>query len=562
MTAQSDYESRPGTPAVFATALFFCLFACAAAIMMLGIQPWSGWRHDEPVSLTGLDILRLAYWERATLLPIIGAYDLHHTLMVRLAVIIAGAAVAGSAAGLIAWRATPLVDGRRHIEGLRRVSGTAAIRVANAAMADEVMEAGHDHLLAPGVRFSRIRSLVNTLILGAPGSGKTRIVLFLIEQILTGFRSPRDASIGILAHDTTGELRRGFPLADEHVACIAVNDKDSWAWALGEDVVTLDDADAVARRLLHERPGERHGNAVFDAGGATILTGCIAICQRTHGRAWGAAELLAATLLDPVAMREQLERAYPAAAALLDMGEDGKTLSKTSASFILTFRAQILRVLDPLARGWKDVPVERRFSFVRWLNGDVSQPRAVLLQRSARHAELSAAWIGAVVDLIAAHATDVAFNPERTLRLHLVLDEIHQLGPLGRFQELLDVGRNKNVSVIATLQDLNQLRISYGQAGADNMLGRFATVIVGRMRQGEAAIQVSERLIGKRSVIDPQEVRGPDAAPPPIRAVPIVRPERLGSELGVIDGRVRALVIGFGDILELTWPVTVWKTRR
>lgn len=562
MTAQSNYESRPTTPAIFATALFFSLFAFVNAIVMMGIVPWSGWRNDVPVSLTGLDILGLAYWERATLLPIIGAYDLHHALMVRLAVIIAGAAVAGSAAGLIAWRATPLVDGRRHVEGLRRVSGTAAIRAANAAMADEVMEAGHDHLLAPGVRFSRIRSLVNTLILGAPGSGKTRIVLFLIEQILTGFRSPRDASIGILAHDTIGELRRGFPLADEHVACVGVNDKDSWAWALGEDVVSLDDADAVARRLLHERPGERHGNAVFDAGGATILTGCIAICQRTHGRAWGAAELLAATLLDPVSMREQLERAYPAAAALLDMGEDGKTLSKTSASFILTFRAQILRVLDPLARRWKDVPTERRFSFVRWLNGDPGQPRAVLLQRSARHAELSAAWIGAVVDLIAAHATDVAFNPERTLRLHLVLDEIHQLGPLGRFQELLDVGRNKNVSVIATLQDLNQLRISYGQAGAENMLGRFATMIVGRMRQGEAAIQVSERLIGKRSVINPQDVRGPDSAPPPVREVPIVRPERLGSELGVIDGRVRALVIGFGDILELTWPVTVWKTRR
>ena len=56
MTAQSNYESRPTTPALFATALFFSLFACAAAIVMLGIVPWSGWRNDEPVSLTGLDI--------------------------------------------------------------------------------------------------------------------------------------------------------------------------------------------------------------------------------------------------------------------------------------------------------------------------------------------------------------------------------------------------------------------------------------------------------------------------------------------------------------------------
>lgn len=489
------------------------------------------------------------------------AYDLHRPMLVRLATIAAGTIGAGIAAGWIAWNATPFVDSRRHYEGSRRLEGRAAIRAANGAMRKEIAESGCAYLFAPDVWLSEMRSLVNVLILGAPGSGKTRIVLYLIEQILAQFASARAGSHSLLVHDTTGEIRRGFPRDHAHFASVGIDGDDMWAWAMGDDVLTVDDATAVAGRLVGERPGVKHSNTVFDSGGTTIFAGCIVICQKTYGREWGAAELLEVMLLDATTLREKLVEAGSPAATLLQMDEDG-AVSKTSSSFVLTYLANLVRVLDPLARRWSNVPPSRRFSFVRWMNGDPKQPAIVLLQRSARLSELSAAWIGAVIDLIAAYATDAAFNSKGKQRLHLVLDEFHQLGPLGRFQELLDVGRNKNVSVIATLQDLNQLRLSYEEIGARNMIGRFATIIVGRMRQGDASIEVSEKLIGKRTIVDvPEKHQHPDT-PPQKREVLIVRPEQLNQELGVFGNEVHALVLGFGDVLDITWPVTVWPERR
>ncbi|WP_164633925.1 type IV secretion system DNA-binding domain-containing protein [Rhodopseudomonas sp. BR0G17] len=284
----------------------------------------------------------------------------------------------------------------------------------------------------------------------------------------------------------------------------------------------------------------------------------------TYGRKWGAQALLEIVSLDAATLYAKLVEVESPAVALLDMDDDGHSLSKTSASFMLTYRAHVLRVLGPLARHWRDVSPNHRFSFVRCMNGDHKQPRIVLLQRSARLSELSAAWIGAVIDLIAAYATDAAFNPDKQRRLHLVLDEFHQLGSLGRFQELLDVGRNKNASVIATLQDPNQLRLSYNRVGANNMIGRFATVIIGRMRPGEPSTEVSKYMIGLRTIVDtPEKPYKSDASSPSTkREIPLVRPEQLNQDLGVFDDKVHALVTGFGDILELTWPVTVWLPRQ
>lgn len=563
MTDKPAYEIRSVVPAVFAALVFGALFACLAGGILLGLMPWWGWRQDMPVTLTGLEILRLAAWRWDSILWAIDVHNLQYPLLARGAAIMVGGLGAGVAAGWIAWNATPFVDTRTHYEGIRRLKGKAAVAAANRAMQKEIADSGRAYELAPGVWFSQLRSLVNLLILGAPGSGKTRIVLYLIEQILSEFGPLRNKSQGLLIHDTTGEIRDGFPRDHSYIAGVGLDDEEIWAWAIGEDVLTIDDANEVARRLLGERSGPKHSNSVFDAGGSTILAGCIVICQKTHGRKWGAQELLEIVSLDAATLYAKLVEVDSPAVALLDMDEDGHSLSKTSASFMLTYRAHVLRVLEPLARHWRDVSPNRRFSFVRWMNGDHKQPRIVLLQRSARLSELSAAWIGAVIDLIAAYATDDAFNPEKERRLHLVLDEFHQLGPLGRFQELLDVGRNKNVSVIATLQDLNQLRLNYNETGANNMIERFATVIIGRMRQGEASNKVSEQLIGKRTIVDPPDKsRQHDAPSAQKREVPLVRPEQLSRELGVFDDKVHALVIGFGDVLDLTWPVTVWPPRR
>ena len=47
-----------------------------------------------------------------------------------------------------------------------------------------------------------------------------------------------------------------------------------------------------------------------------------------------------------------------------------------------------------------------------------------------------------------------------------------------------------------------------------------------------------------------------------IREVPIVRAEYFAYRLGVAHRKVMALVLGLGDVLEVEWPMRVWRKRR
>jgi hypothetical protein len=145
------------------------------------------------------------------------------------------------------------------------------------------------------------------------------------------------------------------------------------------------------------------------------------------------------------------------------------------------------------------------------------------------------------------------------MRVHLILDEFFQLGDLqGQFQQVLDVGRNKNISTIAAFQDFNQARLAGGEDRARAFQARFATKIIGQMPVGPDAIEASE-LIGERVILTASQKPG---EPPPEESVPIVDPEIIASDLGIVDGEVRAAVLGLGNVVELSWPITVWKPVR
>src|SRR5690606_4726817 len=91
-------------------------------------------------------------------------------------------------------------------------------------------------------------------------------------------------------------------------------------------------------------------NAVFDNGGIVCMTGCVLLAHRRHKWDWGAAELLAITLLPVLELRESFQRIYPAAAAMLIIDPETGALSRTSASFLLSFQAHIMGILSVLAQ--------------------------------------------------------------------------------------------------------------------------------------------------------------------------------------------------------------------
>ena len=116
-------------------------------------------------------------------------------------------------------------------------------------------------------------------------------------------------------------------------------------------------------------------------------------------------------------------------------------MTRTSLSFFLTFRAGTLRLIRPLAEAWRDLPPERMFSFRDWVHQDnLHQPNIVIVQRSGRHPETSAMWIGMALDTIASHIGDPTFEVSQTRSRTLAIDELPSLGRLRRLPELLDTG--------------------------------------------------------------------------------------------------------------------------
>jgi hypothetical protein len=472
-------------------------------------------------------------------------------------------------ASRIMMREAAIVDTRKHYEGLELQQGSMAKRSASAFMAQEDREQGLGISLAPGVILSRLREIRGVLLLGAPGSAKTRIILHLLQEIFAAmYRWPK-RNVRVLIHDTTGEILSGLPLPGAAFAALHGHRPGGYAWAVGRDVLTKNDAEAFGA-LLAPHTDE----SIWESGSGTLLGGCAVLCQTRHGPAWGMPQFYEAILSDPVELKAQLQGIYPPAAELIEVDPETGGLSRTTVSFFLSFRAAVLRFLRPLADNWRDLAPNRQFSFREWLDGsNPAQPRTVVVQRSGRYPELSAAWIGAIVDTIAAHVNDESFPNSQTRRVFLCLDELASLGRLRRFPDLLDIGRNKGVGILAAaLHEIEQLQERYGDKLATSILRRFRTKVICQQNLDGGTVQFTEHMIGKRTVEmeettttttrGPQGMTTSQTKTSAKKEVPIIRAERLAYELGVFGNTVKAIVVGIGNPALLTWPVTVWRRRR
>ena len=78
-------------------------------------------------------------------------------------------------------------------------------------------------------------------------------------------------------------------------------------------------------------------------------------------------------------------------------------------------------------------------------------------------------------------------------RVHLFLDELKLLPKLSHLQDALNFGRSKKVSVIAGIQNVNQLYSSYGESGAKEILEGFGTVFAFKANDHATREYISHR---------------------------------------------------------------------
>lgn len=89
---------------------------------------------------------------------------------------------------------------------------------------------------------------------------------------------------------------------------------------------------------------------MWGAGASIFLAAAQVKCQYEHSKSWGIAEFYGNLLEDPIALKPLYEKIYPVAASLIEIDPATGALSKTTVSFLLTFRRQFCATYDRLPK--------------------------------------------------------------------------------------------------------------------------------------------------------------------------------------------------------------------
>lgn len=565
---KARYERRPITPALL-TGLAMAIAATTVAVALMAVLPATAWWQDGPHIVSGVALLRFFLHTVDHRLPMWAMPgDLNHELIPRFLASGLAAALASTIGFIRAYRATALVDMREHHDGPRLLIGRQAQAFATAAMCERQQDNERPIELVKGVPYPHFWRALNLLIVGAIGMGKTRIMLELIEAIIAKLQREPLGDHAVLIHDTTGEILSGLPVEDSAFAVLHPHLAGGWSWAMGRDILTIEDMEEVADQAI-----EKTGEAIWGKGAAQMYAAILATAASENGRNWGMPEVYKIALRDPVILKANFEAHYRPAAGLIEFESTSGDLTRTSLSFFLTFRAGTLRMMRPLAEAWREILPERTFSFRDWVHQDnPQQPKIVVVQRSGRHPEISAMWIGMAMDTVASHVGDPAFEVSQTRSRTLAIDELPSLGRLRRLHGILDVGRNKGLNMIAAAQDINvQFDRVYGDF-AESIKLRFRLKIFCAQTPGPQTTEVARNSIGLRRVeeltYDKTVTSGPQgrteqvATNRRIDEVPIVTEHYLAHQLGIKGNRVRAILVGLPEVLQFDWPIRIWRKRR
>lgn len=494
-------------------------------------------------------------------------FDLIAPLARRLAVISVIASFTALVVGFYTYERLEKVDRLKHIRGRQLIKGRKAIRYARCAYRRLIRQYGRGITVAPGVAISLETETKHFLLVGASGGGKTQTLRYWIDQVLRS----RDK---LIIHDSKGDMTAAL-LVDDFIL-LAPHDDRSWGWDVARDCRGL----AAARELAARLVPKGDDNPMWANGAREILTGLIRFLQVKHGDQWDWKTLRDTAFSSPLDILTLLTEVHSEGAKFVEMDKETGLPHKTSYSFLVTLWSGIGGIVGPLAAAWSDMPSDRKVSLTAWLRDNGTEPRTIILQRSSEFAELSEAWIGAAVQLMANDAASSSFGDFVDRRIWMFLDEFAQLGKLKGFRQFLEVGRSRGIRCALGLQDLEQLADLYGQEALKTWLNTIETKIVCRMNAGPSAKFIADDLIGQREVSWKERTTTKTSGnifenrssthsvndQIRIETIPVVFPDFLERQLGPVqtggETKIRALYLAGGDLFQFDWPITPWPNRR
>ena len=405
-------------------------------------------------------------------------------------ILAAGAAVGVCAGGILGFFAGN-ISAEIHIRGSQLTRKPKLMQRAILEASPPVKGKNQGIRIHPNIQTTEALEASHTFIIGGSGAGKTTILWPMINQIID--RGDK-AIIFSFKGDFEQKIGKG-EIIGKQFALLAPWDTRSALWALGKDIRTRLDAEALANTLIPEP--EKSDNPMWTNGARSLVTGIISDVQREYGEAWGFAELAkkcAEALADFKVLKEIITRENPVAASLISGGTD----SKTTTSFLANISAYLTHVvnLGVAADDLKEQARQKQWSVNGWIAGRGVPAIAVLGFRPSAKS-ISEAWCASLIEQIVLKLEDLEdVSPEKR-RIWLILDEVPRMGKIPSITDALEVLRSKGVRIILGCQGINQIEEKYSKTTARSWAIQTTTKILGRITEPEdqkwAAAIIGER---------------------------------------------------------------------
>lgn len=428
-----------------------------------------------------------------------------------------------------------------HLKGPRLLEGKEALREARRRSAPDQPGA---LLLHPALRLSKSQWSRHGLIYGSVGSGKTQILLPIIEQIIAANRKA-------LIYDVKGDFTSLF----RQPIIVSPFDKRSYVWDIAKDIRTPTQAAAFAASVI---PADEGSGKFWSVAAQQLVIGVLRSLQNERGTNWTFPDLAQGIAQSAEQMLPMLEEHYAKAAPLVASSDS------TSTASLLATLATYTRVIDDLAMAWPAVG-KRRFSISEWGRDDYKGRRQIIVQ-AGQDPSLTKAYIAAMVNVAVSEIISPALpDNEQGRFLGFILDELSSIGRIN-IAPLIDKGRSKGVVFLGGLQDLAQLREIYGENMAKALTSMVGLHVICQMQLGESRDQLASMLGRHRVAWRPHGANG--QVHEESRAVisggeltDRLGPRR-GKDLGPHGFGIRAIVQMGGDPLLLDFPGVVLPKAR
>lgn len=388
------------------------------------------------------------------------------------------------------------------------------------------------------------------LLHGSVGSGKTQILLAMLQPIIANKRAK------LFLYDVKGDFSSKFP----QCSICSPFDSRSRIWWVARDVRTSTQASAFADSLIPEDSGS---GKFWTQAARQILLGVVRSLQNEKPEAWTWTDLAQRVSMRAQEMAPILDKSYRKAYGLIS-----NTEGQTAFNVIATLNGYT-KVIDDLARAWPDY--ERRdkkgnrrlFSITDWASDDYNGPTKIIVQ-SGPDAGLASAYIAAMINVaVPAIVSPQLPDNEGGRFLGFFFDEMSSIGKID-FAPLVDKGRSKGVVVAAGVQDLAQLREIYGDNQVKALSGMVGTHIVCQVQMGDTREELS-KLLGTQKVA---RMDHSEDARLNNEGQPVVYPNQLTDMLGFRKTKkapffeIRAIVQQGGDLLLLDFPGRPLPNKR